>query len=41
MRRTTIRANGIDLDVRAAGDAGAPLLLFLHGFPEHADSWAR
>jgi len=39
MRRTTIRANGIDLDVHAAGDAGAPLLLFLHGFPEHADSW--
>jgi pimeloyl-ACP methyl ester carboxylesterase len=39
MRRTTIRANGIDLDVHAAGDTGAPLLLFLHGFPEHADSW--
>ena len=40
MRRTTIRANGIDLDVRCAGDAEAPLLLFLHGFPEDADSWA-
>ena len=39
MGRTIIRANGIDLDVHAAGDAGAPLLLFLHGFPEHADSW--
>ena len=39
MRRTTIRANGIDLDVHAAGDGGAPLLLFLHGFPEHAGSW--
>ena len=25
----------------ATGDAGAPLLLFLHGFPEHADSWAE
>jgi pimeloyl-ACP methyl ester carboxylesterase len=23
------------------GDAAAPLLLFLHGFPEHADSWAE
>ena len=34
-------ANGIDLDVRSTGDAGAPLLLFLHGFPEHADSWAE
>jgi epoxide hydrolase 4 len=41
MRRTTIRANGVDLDVRSTGDAGAPLLLFLHGFPEHADSWAE
>jgi pimeloyl-ACP methyl ester carboxylesterase len=41
MRRMTIRANGIDLDVRSVGDAGAPLLLFLHGFPEHADSWAE
>jgi epoxide hydrolase 4 len=41
MRRTTIRANGIDLDVRSTGDAGAPLLLLLHGFPEHADSWAE
>ena len=41
MRRMTIRANGVDLDVRSTGDAGAPLLLFLHGFPEHADSWAE
>jgi pimeloyl-ACP methyl ester carboxylesterase len=41
MRRMTIRANGIGLDVRSTGDAGAPLLLFLHGFPEHADSWAE
>jgi epoxide hydrolase 4 len=41
MRCTTIRANGIDLDVRSMGNAGAPLLLFLHGFPEHADSWAE
>jgi len=41
MRRTTIRANDIDLDVRSVGDAGAPLLLFLHGFPEYADSWAE
>jgi epoxide hydrolase 4 len=41
MRRTTIRANGVDLDVRSMGDGAAPLLLFLHGFPEHADSWAE
>jgi len=41
MRRTTIRANGIDLDLHSAGDASAPLLLFLHGFPQHADSWSE
>jgi pimeloyl-ACP methyl ester carboxylesterase len=41
MRRMTIRANGVDLDVHSMGDANTPLLLFLHGFPEHADSWAE
>lgn len=39
MRRTSVRVNGIDLDVRSMGDAAAPLLLFLHGFPEHAGGW--
>ena len=39
MRRTTRSVNGIDLDIRAMGDPAAPLLLFLHGFPEHAGGW--
>lgn len=39
MRRDTVGVNGIDLQVRATGDARAPLMLFLHGFPEHAGAW--
>ena len=39
MRRTIRSVNGIDLDIRAMGDPAAPLLLFLHGFPEHAGGW--
>jgi epoxide hydrolase 4 len=39
VRRTKLNVNGIELDVRAMGDPGAPLLLFLHGFPEHAGGW--
>jgi pimeloyl-ACP methyl ester carboxylesterase len=39
MRHSTVHVNGIDLDVRAMGDASAPLALFLHGFPEHAGAW--
>lgn len=31
--------HGITLSCRAAGRAGAPLLLFLHGFPEGAFVW--
>ena len=31
--------HGITLSCRAAGRAGAPLLLFLHGFPEAAFVW--
>lgn len=31
--------NGIDLSCRAAGRAGAPVLVFLHGFPEAAFVW--
>lgn len=38
--RSSIRhVNGIDLDVRSVGDPAAPLLLFLHGFPEYAGAW--
>ncbi len=31
--------HGITLSCRAAGRAGAPLLVFLHGFPEAAFAW--
>ena len=40
MRRMTMQANGIDLDVRVPrAMPEAPLLLFLHGFPEYAGGW--
>ena len=34
-----MRVNGIDLHVRSMGDAQAPLMLFLHGFPEYSGAW--
>ena len=34
-----VLAHGITLGCRAAGPQGAPLLLFLHGFPEAAFVW--
>ena len=39
MRHQTVRVNGIDLNTRAVGDAKAPLILFLHGFPEYSGAW--
>ena len=39
MRHTTVQVNGIDLHLRAAGAASAPLVLFLHGFPEYSGAW--
>lgn len=39
MRHQTISVNGIDLHTRSVGDPGAPLLLFLHGFPEFSGAW--
>ncbi len=39
VRVSTRAVNGIDLNVREMGDPTAPLLLFLHGFPEHAGAW--
>jgi pimeloyl-ACP methyl ester carboxylesterase len=41
MRRETVRVNGIDLHVRALGDPKAPLILFLHGFPEFSGAWGE
>ena len=31
--------HGITLSCRASGEAGRPLMLFLHGFPEAAFIW--
>lgn len=39
IRVTTRPVNGMNLRVREAGDDRKPLMLFLHGFPEHAGAW--
>jgi pimeloyl-ACP methyl ester carboxylesterase len=39
MQTETLSVNGMDLFVRSAGDPGAPLILFLHGFPEYSGAW--
>jgi epoxide hydrolase 4 len=39
MRHEILAVNGVDLHIRAAGDPAAPLLLFLHGFPEYSGAW--
>jgi pimeloyl-ACP methyl ester carboxylesterase len=39
MRHDTLKVNGIELNARAAGELGAPLILFLHGFPEYSGAW--
>jgi len=39
MQHQTIRANGVELHARAVGDPKAPLILFLHGFPEYSGAW--
>jgi pimeloyl-ACP methyl ester carboxylesterase len=37
----TIAANGLDFHVVQAGPEDGPLVLLLHGYPEHGRSWAR
>lgn len=37
IRRRTVRANGLDFPILEAG--AGPLVLCLHGFPDHAQSW--
>jgi len=37
IRRRTVRANGLDFPILEAGRG--PLVLCLHGFPDHAQSW--
>jgi len=39
MRHQSLQVNGIELHMRAMGDAKSPLLLFLHGFPEYSGAW--
>lgn len=39
MRHETVHANGIEIHARALGDPKAPLILFLHGFPEYSGAW--
>ena len=38
-RERQVPANGLDFFVAEAGEAGAPLVLCLHGFPECWASW--
>ena len=37
----TIAANGLQFHALAAGPAGGPLLVLLHGFPETSHGWSR
>lgn len=39
MHQQTLSVNGIDLLARSVGDPAAPLVLFLHGFPEYSGAW--
>ena len=39
MREETVPVNGVDLFLRATGDPQAPLVMFLHGFPEYSGAW--
>jgi pimeloyl-ACP methyl ester carboxylesterase len=39
MQMQTLTANGLDLFVRSQGDPAAPLVVFLHGFPEYSGAW--
>lgn len=39
IRKRTVRANGLDFPILEAGNG--PLLLCLHGFPDHAQSWVH
>jgi pimeloyl-ACP methyl ester carboxylesterase len=39
IRSRTAHVNGVDLHVLEAGEPGAPLVVFSHGFPEGAYSW--
>ncbi len=40
LERLVLEANGLRFDALGCGPATGDLVLFLHGFPEFADSWA-
>jgi pimeloyl-ACP methyl ester carboxylesterase len=40
LERSVLEVNGLRFDALACGPRDADLVLFLHGFPEFADSWA-
>jgi pimeloyl-ACP methyl ester carboxylesterase len=40
LERSVLEVNGLRFDALACGPPDADLVLFLHGFPEFADSWA-
>ncbi len=39
IRTERLAANGVEFETLLAGAPGAPLVLFLHGFPEYAGAW--
>jgi pimeloyl-ACP methyl ester carboxylesterase len=39
VRQRRVAVNGVELEVREAGEPGAPVVLLAHGFPEGAYSW--
>ncbi|TXG71694.1 hypothetical protein EZV62_000273 [Acer yangbiense] len=39
IRHRTVHVNGIDMHVAEKGEEGAPVILFIHGFPELWYSW--
>jgi pimeloyl-ACP methyl ester carboxylesterase len=39
MQTQSLHVNGLDMFVRSVGDRAAPLVLFLHGFPEYSGAW--
>ena len=39
VRTTRMAANGLEFETLSCGAENAPLLLFLHGFPEYAGAW--
>ena len=41
LRQELISISDVTLNVRLQGEPANPMMLFLHGFPEHSGMWAR